>query len=57
MMGTEMVPEKLVSSYHFTLLIAPEDFIEQCMRFEILTAVKMSMMFVWIVTPCGLVGR
>jgi hypothetical protein len=27
------------------------------MRFEVLTAVKMSMLLFWIVTPCGLVGR
>jgi hypothetical protein len=26
-------------------------------RFEVLTAVKMSMLFFWVVTPCGLVGR
>jgi hypothetical protein len=27
------------------------------MRFEVLTAVKTSMFFFWVVTPCGLVGR
>jgi hypothetical protein len=27
------------------------------MRFEVLTAVKMSMLVFWVVTPCGLVGR
>jgi hypothetical protein len=26
-------------------------------RFEALTAVKMSMLVFWVVTPCGLVGR
>jgi hypothetical protein len=26
-------------------------------RFEVLTAVKMSLLFLWVVTPCGLVGR
>jgi hypothetical protein len=26
-------------------------------RLEVLTAVKMSMLFFWVVTPCGLVGR
>jgi hypothetical protein len=26
-------------------------------RFEVLTAVKMLMLFFWVVTPCGLVGR
>jgi hypothetical protein len=28
-----------------------------CMRLSILTAVKMSMLAFWVVTPCGLVGR
>jgi hypothetical protein len=27
------------------------------MRYEVLTAVKMSMLVVWTVTPCGLVGK
>jgi hypothetical protein len=27
------------------------------MKFEVLTAVKMSMLFFWIVTSCGLAGR
>jgi hypothetical protein len=27
------------------------------MRFEVLTAAKMLMLFFWIVTPCTLVGR
>jgi hypothetical protein len=27
------------------------------MRFNILTAVKISMLVFWVVTPCGLVGR
>jgi hypothetical protein len=27
------------------------------MRFEVLTAVKMSMLVFWVVTMCGLVGR
>jgi hypothetical protein len=27
------------------------------MRFDVLTAVKMSMLVFWVVTPCGLVGR
>jgi hypothetical protein len=26
-------------------------------RFEVLTAVKMSVLFLWVVTPCGLIGR
>jgi hypothetical protein len=26
-------------------------------RFEVLTAVKMAMLVIWVVTPCGLVGR
>jgi hypothetical protein len=26
-------------------------------RFEVTTAVKMSMLIFWVVTPCGLVGR
>jgi hypothetical protein len=26
-------------------------------RFEVLTAVKMSMLVFWVVTSCGLVGR
>jgi hypothetical protein len=26
-------------------------------RFEVFTAVKMSMMFFWVVAPCGLAGR
>jgi hypothetical protein len=28
-----------------------------CMRTEVLTAVKLSVLVVWVVTPCGLVGR
>jgi hypothetical protein len=27
------------------------------MRFSVLTAVNMSMLVYWVVTPCGLVGR
>jgi hypothetical protein len=27
------------------------------MRFEILMAVKISIFFFWVATPCGLVGR
>jgi hypothetical protein len=27
------------------------------MRFEVLTAVKMSMLVFWVVMPCGLVGK
>jgi hypothetical protein len=27
------------------------------MKFEVLTAVKMSMLVFWVVMPCGLVGR
>jgi hypothetical protein len=27
------------------------------LRFEVLTAVKMSILVFWVVTPCGLVGR
>jgi hypothetical protein len=30
---------------------------EEVMRFEILTAEKMSMLVFWVVMPCGLVGR
>jgi hypothetical protein len=26
-------------------------------RFEVPTAAKMSVLFFWVVTPCGLVGR
>jgi hypothetical protein len=26
-------------------------------RFEVLKAVKTSLLFLWIATPCGLVGR
>jgi hypothetical protein len=29
----------------------------QVARFEVLTAVKTPMLFFWIVTPCGLLGR
>jgi hypothetical protein len=29
----------------------------QLMRSEVLTAVEMSVLVVWAVTPCGLVGR
>jgi hypothetical protein len=28
-----------------------------CVRFEVLTAVSMSMLVLWAVTPCGFVGR
>jgi hypothetical protein len=28
-----------------------------CLRFEVLTAVKMPIFVFWVVTPCGLVGR
>jgi hypothetical protein len=27
------------------------------MRFEVLTEVRMTMLFFWVVTPCRLVGR
>jgi uncharacterized membrane protein YqjE len=27
------------------------------MTFEVLTVVKMTMLVIWVVTPCGLVGR
>jgi hypothetical protein len=27
------------------------------LRFEVLTAVKMQMLVLWVVTPCGLVGK
>jgi hypothetical protein len=27
------------------------------LRFEVLTALKMSILVKWVVTPCGLVGR
>jgi hypothetical protein len=27
------------------------------LRFEVLTAVKMSVLFFWVVTLCGLVGK
>jgi hypothetical protein len=26
-------------------------------RFEVLTAVKMSLLVFWVITPCGLIGR
>jgi hypothetical protein len=29
----------------------------EIVRFEFLTAVKMLMLLLWVVTPCGLVGR
>jgi hypothetical protein len=31
--------------------------ISYCVRSEVLTALKMTMLFFWVVTPCGLVGR
>jgi hypothetical protein len=30
---------------------------ERMMRFESLTEVKVSMLVLWIITPCGFVGR
>jgi hypothetical protein len=27
------------------------------MRFEVFSVVKMSMLVLWVITPCGLVGR
>jgi hypothetical protein len=30
---------------------------DHCMRFEVLTAVKKSMLVFWVVTPCGIVVK
>jgi hypothetical protein len=31
--------------------------VHHCMRFKVLTAVKISVLVFWVVTPCGLVVR
>jgi hypothetical protein len=36
--------------------VDPLNFVTMC-EIEVLMAVKMSVLFFWVVTPCGLVGR
>jgi hypothetical protein len=41
--------------HYFSFALAYEDVL-MCLRFEVLTAVKI-LMLVWVVMPCGLAGR
>jgi hypothetical protein len=43
---------KILTFFHNVIRLTPID-----MRFEVLTAVKMSMLVFWVVTPCELVDR
>jgi hypothetical protein len=43
--------------YVWEILNQQRNHVGESVRFEVLTAVKITMLFFWVVTPCGLISR
>jgi hypothetical protein len=66
-LNTDTCDKSIVSPFLYELWRTPQSYGAVCFqpcpqshpqeRFEVLTAMKKSMLFFWVVTPCGLAGR
>jgi hypothetical protein len=51
--------KEYITTLYYIILLLNTDFVfdSNKMRFEVLMAMKMSMVVFWVITQCGLVGR
>jgi hypothetical protein len=56
---TKIVNKFWIAEYYRKILCQATDVSLFCcnLRFEVLVVVKMTVLFFWVVTPCGLLGR